>query len=96
MINISHTHVDKNGRILIPNSLRKKHHFDIGVHLIIKELDGKLILMKLDDALSEAQAMFKNHRGQKISAVDEFLQIRKDEFELENRKFTKNGENEND
>lgn len=80
------TYMDKHGRILIPAEVRKELQFSPGDKFILQVIDNELKVMSLNHAIDEMHALFVKNRDPKGKAVEEFLESKKIEFELEKKR----------
>ncbi|WP_165379694.1 AbrB/MazE/SpoVT family DNA-binding domain-containing protein [Rickettsiales endosymbiont of Peranema trichophorum] len=53
--------IDKNSRILIPTSIRKKLHYSIGDTVVLRAINGELHILKLEQIVAEAQQLVNQH-----------------------------------
>ncbi|MDF3047556.1 MAG: hypothetical protein K0R73_674 [Candidatus Midichloriaceae bacterium] len=81
------THVDNNGRILIPAQIRKEFHIKTGDVFVIRAIDGEIKMISLDKAIKDAQALVKKYVPEGVSLVDEFIQSRREEYLREEGKL---------
>ncbi len=83
------TSIDNHGKVLIPAKLRKELQFKRGDILVVRKVNNELRLMSLNSVLSKIQHDFKLRSTSKKSAVSEFLELKKNENQLEERKLSK-------
>jgi bifunctional DNA-binding transcriptional regulator/antitoxin component of YhaV-PrlF toxin-antitoxin module len=81
------THMDDHGRILIPASLRKTLKYNKGDTFVLRVVNDELRVISLDSVLNETREFMKKYINPDVSLVDEFLEMRKQERELEKSKF---------
>ncbi len=77
------THIDAQGKVLIPARLRKKMQFKKYDTLILRYIDEKLVILKQTDVIKQIQADFKSRSNSSKPAVEEFLEMRQAERDLE-------------
>lgn len=85
--------MDEHGRILIPANLRKTLNYNKGDTFVLRVINDELRVISLDTVLNETRQFMKQYINPNISLVDEFLEIQKQERELEESKF-KNNDNQ--
>ena len=52
-----HVKVVEGGKIASPAALRRKHGFEVGKTLVVDDVDGKVTIRSLDDAVAAVQAI---------------------------------------
>ncbi len=77
------THIDTQGKVLIPARLRKIMKFKPHDTLILRYVNEQLVILKQTDVIQQIQADFKSRANSSKSAVDEFLEMRQSERDLE-------------
>jgi bifunctional DNA-binding transcriptional regulator/antitoxin component of YhaV-PrlF toxin-antitoxin module len=77
------THIDTQGKVLIPAKLRKIMKFKPHDTLILRYINEQLVILKQIDVIQQIQADFKSRGDSSKSAVDEFLEMRQSERDLE-------------
>ncbi|MDF3048137.1 MAG: hypothetical protein K0R73_1255 [Candidatus Midichloriaceae bacterium] len=77
------THIDTQGKVLIPARLRKIMKFKPYDTLILRYINEQLVILKQTDVIQQIQADFKSRSDSSKSAVDEFLEMRQSERDLE-------------
>ncbi|WP_341790320.1 AbrB/MazE/SpoVT family DNA-binding domain-containing protein [Rickettsia endosymbiont of Polydrusus tereticollis] len=82
-----HTHLDKNGRILIPHQIRNSLKYKPGDSFIINTVNDELRIISIKKAIKEAQNLLKQYNHNLGSLVDEFLEQKYQEAKKENSKF---------
>ena len=85
------THMDRNGKILIPLSLRKELGFDYGDSFVLRVINGELRVVNLKQVVSDVQKIFARFKNDddKTSLVDEFIQTRRVEAQKEDDKYAR-------
>ena len=83
------THIDNNGRLLIPAELRKKYHLDSGSAVVIRIVDNQIQLVNLKQVIAEAQDIIKQYVPRGVSLVDELRKMREEEVSLETKESSK-------
>ncbi|MDF3048325.1 MAG: hypothetical protein K0R73_1443 [Candidatus Midichloriaceae bacterium] len=76
-------HIDTQGKVLIPAKLRKIMKFKPHDTLILRYINEQLVILKQTDVIQQIQADFKSRGDSSKSAVDEFLEMRQSERDLE-------------
>ena len=77
------THIDANGRILIPYSIRKAWNIKSGDVFVIRTLDNELRIINLKQAITNAQNLINEYIPDNISLTEELFSIRKEEANKE-------------
>lgn len=85
---IQHSQMDKHGRILIPSSIRNSLNYKYGDTFVIRAIDDELHIVSINKEIKAAQSLFKKYNTSSSSVVDEFLESRRNESNIENKKFT--------
>lgn len=83
------THMDIHGRVLIPANLRKELGYKPGDTFVLRSINGELRLVSLEKTIANIQAEFKKYIQPGVSVVDEFLQMRQEERQLEEAKYNR-------
>lgn len=81
------THVDNNGRILIPAQIRKELHIKTGDIFVMRVVNGEIKMISLDTAIEAAQALVRKYVPEHVSLVDELIQSRREEYLKEEGKL---------
>jgi AbrB family looped-hinge helix DNA binding protein len=77
------TTIDSHGRMLIPSSIRKLLDYRTGDTIIIRAINKELHALKLEQVVAEAQAIISQYVEADKSMLEEFLQMRREEFAKE-------------
>jgi bifunctional DNA-binding transcriptional regulator/antitoxin component of YhaV-PrlF toxin-antitoxin module len=89
-MNVLRTHLDKNGRLLIPQEIRKQYNMNYGDTYVIKAENNIIQIMSIDAIVDKMHELFFKHKPKTdASIVDEFLKSRREEYELERKKEEK-------
>lgn len=78
------THIDTQGKILIPARLRKLMQFKPHDTLILRYTNEELVVLKQTDVIKQIQADFKRRSNSSKPAVEELLEMRQSDRDLEN------------
>jgi AbrB family looped-hinge helix DNA binding protein len=81
------THVDNNGRILIPAQIRKAFDIKAGDVFVMRVIDGEIKMISLKKALEDAQALVKRYVPKEVLMVDELIKQRRAEYLKEEGKL---------
>ncbi len=81
------THVDNNGRILIPAQIRKELHIKTGDVFVMRVVNGEIKMISLDTAIEAAQALVRKYVPEHVLLVDELIQSRREEYLKEEGKL---------
>lgn len=73
------SHIDKNGRILIPLLLRKSLHLEIGEEVILYQEGSELKIRTFKDSLARARKIVKQFNKDNLDLVSLLLQERREE-----------------
>ncbi len=84
-----HTQMDKHGRLLIPSQIRNSLNYKPGDTFVIRVSADDLHIVSLAKVIKEAQHLLKKYNIQSGSMVDEFLEQKHFESEIENKKYIK-------
>lgn len=82
-----HTHLDRNGRVLIPHQIRNSMGLKSGDAFIVNMVNNELRISTIQNAIKEAQNLLKQHYTNSESMVDEFLEQKYQEAKKENSEF---------
>lgn len=74
--------ISKEGRILIPLDIRKSLQLQEGDELILRIEDGELRLLTLDQAVHQAQQLYRTYAGNR-SLKDELIAERRESAKYE-------------
>ena len=86
-MNKARVQVDQHGRLLFPSKIRKEYNIKSGDVFIMRVIDDEIRIVSLDKVIKKAQDLFKKHVPIKENVVDDFLECRKQEAALEEKKF---------
>lgn len=81
------THIDNNGRVLIPSSIRKKYNIKKDDVFVIRAIEGEIHLISLDKAVQEMQDLIKQYVPEGVSLVDELAQERRQAYLMEEERL---------
>jgi bifunctional DNA-binding transcriptional regulator/antitoxin component of YhaV-PrlF toxin-antitoxin module len=85
------TNIDRHGRLLIPVVLRKLLNYQPNDNFVLRAINGELHVLKLEQVVTEVQDIVSQYLNpsvhQRESMLDEFLQMRREEFVCEESKF---------
>lgn len=76
---LAKSHIDKNGRILIPYLLRKSLHMEPGEKVILYQEGSELKIRTFKDSLNRARQIVKRHNKENLDLVSLLLQERREE-----------------
>ena len=77
------THIDKNGRVLIPAFVRSEWNIKPGDVFVIRIIDNEIRMITLNQAVKNAQSLVRKYVPQNISLVEELIQSRRAEVQKE-------------
>lgn len=84
---VEHSQMDKHGRILIPSNIRNSLNYKHGDTFVIRAIDDELHIVSINKEIKAAQSLFKKYSTSSNSVVNEFLESRRTEANIENNKF---------
>ena len=73
------THIDANGRILIPHSIRKDWNIKTGDVFVIRTFDNELRIINLKQAITNAQNLISEYIADDVSLTEELFSARREE-----------------
>jgi len=73
------SHIDKNGRILIPYLFRKSLRLEPGEEVILYQEGKELKIRSFKDSLTRARQMVKQYNKDELNLVSLLLQERREE-----------------
>jgi AbrB family transcriptional regulator, stage V sporulation protein T len=80
---IEHVKIGPSGRVLIPAHLRKSLGMKDGDTLVVESDGDSLLVRTLHSLVKESQAYFSQFKQEGVSAVDELIAERREEFRRE-------------
>lgn len=81
-----HCRIDSAGRVVLPKELRDDKHLQSGDELVVSIEDGSIVMRTYEEAMQRLQNMFCDGLDPKTSLVDELLENRNQEAEIEARR----------
>jgi AbrB family looped-hinge helix DNA binding protein len=88
------THIDNNGRLLIPAELRKKYNLNVGDAVVIRIIDNEIKLVNMKQMISEVQDIVRKYVPKDVSLVEELRKMREEELALETKELDRYGKPE--
>lgn len=76
---IAKSHIDKNGRILIPHLFRKSLHLEAGEEVILYQDGKELKIRTFKDSLARARQIVKQYNKDDVDLVALLLKERREE-----------------
>jgi len=76
---IAKSHIDKNGRILIPYLFRKSLHLEPGEEVILYQDGDELKIRTFKDSLNRVRKIVKRYNKENLDLVALLLQERREE-----------------
>jgi AbrB family looped-hinge helix DNA binding protein len=76
---IAKSHIDKNGRVLIPYLFRKSLHLKPGEEVILYQEGTELKIRTFKNSLSRVRQVIKNYNKENLDLVELLLQERREE-----------------
>lgn len=84
------THIDQNGRMLIPIAIREKLNIHPGEKIALEINDNIMKIISVDNTIDEMNKLFMKNRTKKvISIVDDFIEKKHQEFLIEENRYKK-------
>jgi AbrB family looped-hinge helix DNA binding protein len=85
MVNVMdvRTHIDNNGRLLIPVELRKKYNLNNGSAVVIRIIDNEIKIVNISQMITEAQDLIRKYIPEGTDLVAELRSMRDQEALLE-------------
>lgn len=84
------THIDQNGRILIPIAIREKLNIHPGEKIALEINDNIMKIISVDNTIDEMNKLFMKNRTKKVvSIVDDFIEKKHQEFLIEENRYKK-------
>ena len=80
------THIDANGRILIPHSIRKAWDINSGDVFVIRTFDNEMRIINLKQAIVNAQNLIQEYIPDNVSLTEELFTMRREEVNKEMEK----------
>lgn len=84
------THIDQNGRMLIPIAIREKLNIHPGEKIALEINDNIMKIISVDNTIDEMNKLFMKNRTKKVvSIVDDFIEKKHQEFLIEENRYKK-------
>lgn len=81
------THIDNNGRLLIPAELRKKFDLKNGSAVVIRVIDNEVKLINVSQMINEAQNIMRQYIPEGTDLVAELKSMRERDARHESNAF---------
>lgn len=86
------TNMDQHGRVLIPSEIREMLNIHPGDKVNIEVYENEVKIINANKIIDEMYAIFtKNQNDKKDSVVDDFINRRHEEYQIEETRSIKNG-----
>ncbi len=86
------TNMDQHGRVLIPSEIREKLNIRPGDKVNLEVYENEVKIINADKIIDEMHAIFtKNQSDQKNLVVDDFINRKHEEYQIEETRSVKNG-----
>lgn len=79
------THIDNNGRLLIPAEVRKKYNLKNGSPVVIRIIGNELKLVNVSQMISETRDLVRKYIPEGIDLVAELRKMREEDLSLETK-----------
>lgn len=87
------TSMDQHGRVLIPSVIREKLNIQPGDKVNLEVYENEVKIISANQIIDEMYAIFtKNQNNRKDSVVDDFINRKHEEYQIEEKRSIKNGE----
>lgn len=84
------THIDQNGRMLIPIAIREKLNIRPGEKIALEINDNIIKIISVDNTIDEMNKLFMKNSTKKVaSIVDDFIEKQHQEFLIEENRYKK-------
>ncbi len=84
------THIDQNGRMLIPIAIREKLNIHPGEKIALEINNNIIKIISVDNTIDEMNKLFMKNRTKKVvSIVDDFIEKKHQEFLIEENRYKK-------
>ena len=86
------TNMDQHGRVLIPSGVREILNIQPGDKVNLEVYENEVKIINANKIIDEMHALFtKNQSDRKDSAVDDFINRKHEEYQIEEERSIKNG-----
>lgn len=86
------TNMDQHGRVLIPSEVRERLNIQPGDKVNLEVYETELKIISANQIIDEMHAIFtKNQNGRKDLVVDDFINRKHEEYQIEEARSIKNG-----
>lgn len=79
---IAKSHVDKNGRILIPYLFRKSLHLEPGEEVVLYQEGSEIKIRTFKDSLNRVRQIVKHYNKENLDLVSLLLHQRREEADV--------------
>lgn len=87
------TSMDQHGRVLIPSVIRERLNIQPGDKVNLEVYENEVKIISANQIIDEMYAIFtKNQNNRKDSVVDDFINRKHEEYQIEEKRNIKNGE----
>ena len=84
--------MDQHGRVLIPSGVRGRLNIQPGDKVNLEVYENEVKIINANKIIDEMHAIFtKNQSDRKDSAVDDFINRKHEEYQIEEERSIKNG-----
>lgn len=86
------TSMDQHGRVLIPSEIRERFNIQPGDKVNLEVYENELKIISSNQVMDEMYAIFtRNQKDKKGSVVDDFINRKREEYQIEETRNKKNG-----
>lgn len=86
------TNMDQHGRVLIPSEVRERLNIQPGDKVNLEVYETELKIISANQIIEEMHAIFtKNQNDRKDSVVEDFINRKHEEYQIEEKRSIKNG-----
>ena len=82
VMEIAKSHVDKNGRILIPYLFRKSLHLEPGEEVVLYQEGSEIKIRTFKDSLNRVRQIVKHYNKENLDLVSLLLHQRREEADV--------------
>lgn len=85
------TNMDQHGRVLIPSEIRGRLNIQPGDKVNLEVYENEIKIISANQIIDEMYAIFtKNKKSAKASMVDDFINKKHEEYQIEEKRSIKN------
>lgn len=89
------THIDGNGRLLLPVEIRRKYNLNNGSPVVIRIINDEIKLVNVSQIIAETRDLVRQYIPKNIDLVSQLRDTREQEAILENKDHKSSGSSKN-